>query len=623
MTTQRRLYRKVTLAYAFILAVMVADAMAMQTHTLFPQNDSRASGTLAGALRPVPPDSLKDFRARGEGLIRQQRLNEALLVYRRIAFGAPDDLGAVITLADLYSWTGDYDHAIALYRDVIDHDAVNLAGLKGLARVMRWATRYADAERYYATVLSIEPDDLDGLMGLAQTFAQQRNLERALGYVERANRIAPNKPEILLTKGDILAWGNQFKAAEESYNLVLKLDPASSQAWKSLGDLYGWAGRPSSAVEMLHKAHRLDPRNPDILIKLGNVALDAGMIPQAEDAVKALFTIDPNNMYGFDILRRIELRQSVDYAALVDVYAKPLFLVLSNVVIALYFRSRKDRLRRRGGPYWRLAYYVWPVLALLWLGIFLITRTAGISYFAGFTEIAEFVTLIVWMLAFVTLAWTSRVQQESKRAAVLAIGAHPDDIELGCGGTLSRYKELGYQVYGLVLTRGEAGNPLANEKLDRRDEAERGATILGLDGLQVCDFKDTGLANQINEMKNVIEEMLRRTGAGIIITQSPHDIHQDHKAVFEATKIAARGDKSLLCYEDVSTEAHFAANYFVDISDYMSDKIKAVGAHRTQRQKPYMSPDNVTGRALHRGLQTGVRYAEAFLLYKGVDLWPS
>jgi LmbE family N-acetylglucosaminyl deacetylase len=93
--------------------------------------------------------------------------------------------------------------------------------------------------------------------------------------------------------------------------------------------------------------------------------------------------------------------------------------------------------------------------------------------------------------------------------------------------------------------------------------------------------------------------------------------------VFEATKIAARGDRSLLCYEDVSTEAHFAANYFVDITDYLGDKVRVVQAHRTQRQKSYMSPENITGRALHRGMQTGVRYAEAFLLYKGVDLWPS
>jgi LmbE family N-acetylglucosaminyl deacetylase/cytochrome c-type biogenesis protein CcmH/NrfG len=570
-----------------LLGIPLANASGLQIPGA-PHPRSAAGPAITAAPRTIPVDSLAAYRALGEHLIREQHLDQALAVFRRIAASVPGDRGATITLADLYSWTGDYDHAIALYRDAVDQDSVNLAAWKGLARVMRWATRYVEAEQCYARVLSIEPQDIDGLLGMAQLFAQQRDLERALGFLELANTIAPDNPEILLTRGDILAWGNQFTKAEASYRALLRIDPGSSPACRSLGDMYAWMGRPTQAAEMYRKAHRLDPQNADFLVKLANASIDAGRAGDAEEAVRALFALDPN-----------------------------------NVVLGLYFRSRKDRLRKHGGRYWRVAYYAWPVLAGLWVMIFLVAANTGLTQVVGLAEVAEFTTLVVWMVAFVTLVWMTRTQHQSRNKVILAIGAHPDDIELGCGGTLSRYNELGYKVYGLVMTTGDEGNPYVNEGVSRRGEAESGATIMGLDRLWVYNLKDTQLGSQINEMKNIIEEKIRLTCAEIIVTQSPHDVHQDHRAVFEATKIAARGDRSLLCYEDVSTEAHFAANYFVDITDYLGDKVRAVQAHRTQKEKSYMSPENITGRALHRGMQTGVRYAEAFLLYKGVDLWPS
>ena len=67
---------------------------------------------------------------------------------------SPHDLGAAITLADLFSWTGEYDRAVTVYRDVIEQDPLNLAAIKGLARVLRWATRYVEAERCCREVLA-------------------------------------------------------------------------------------------------------------------------------------------------------------------------------------------------------------------------------------------------------------------------------------------------------------------------------------------------------------------------------------------------------------------------------------------------------------------------------------
>ena len=585
--------------------------------------DSSNAGAGWRVLEIVTPDSIPILKAHADDEIREHRLDDALRIYKRIVRSAPHDLGAMISLADLYSWRGDYDHSIAVYKDVVSQDTINLAGLKGLARVMRWATRFGEAEVFYNRVLHIEPGDLDALRGLALTFAQQRNLEIALSYIDKANSLSPNNPEILSTRGDILAWGNHFGAAEQEYLAALRINSVLPAVYASLGDLYSWEGHYSAAVDALTKARQMEPGNISILTDLAEASIDAGLNRQAEETVRQIFALDPNNVKAYGILRRLERRNSTDYATFINEYGKPAFLIISNLVIALYFYRRRQRLKNRGHRTLNLVFQLWPAFAVVWAGLYLVARFVGGWNMSAATEVVEFATMLLWMVAFITLVWTTRAQRPTAGKTILAVGAHPDDIELGCGGTLSKYKELGCKVYGLVVTAGEAGKPRSNGKADRKKEAREGALILGLDDLWVCDFRDTMLSTQTTEIKSVIESKIRETGADIIITQSPHDFHQDHQAVFEATKIAARGSKSLLCYEDVSTESHFNANCFIDISEYLEDKIRAVQAHKTQKNKPYMDPKSVEGRAAHRGLQTGVRYAEAFLVYKGVDLWQS
>ena len=571
----------------------------------------------------IPVDSVPALKLRADADIRAKKLDDAIYLYRRIVLATPHDLGAAMTMADLYAWKGDYDHAAALYRDIIERDSLNISGVKGLARVMRWATRYSEAERYYTIALRAEPDDLEALIGLAITFAQQRNFETALKFVDQAAQKSPRNPEVFRIRGDILAWGNHFNEAEGNYLEALHLDPGSTEVYRSLGDLYKWAGKHSRAVDALKKARQFEPNNPDLLLALADAYIDAGMARQAEETAKALFALDPNNTRAYTILRKLDARNIIDYSLFLNAYAKPAFLLVSNIVIGIYFWKRKDRLKRRTHRMMGIVYQIWPVLAVLWLCMFLIARVTGLWGTDLLTEIAEFATLVVWVIAFLSLILVTRSQERGNGKTILAIGAHPDDIELGCGGTLARYKEMGYRVFGIVITSGECGNPYTNDHIDRRSEAEAGAATLGLDGIWVYQFKDSALSGQLNEVKDVLEAKIHQIGAEVIITQSPHDVHQDHKAVFEATRIAARGTKTLLCYEDVSTEAHFIPNCYIDITEYIEDKINAVQAHRTQKGKPYMNPENISGRAAHRGLQTGVKYAEAFLIYRGFDLWIS
>ena len=76
---------------------------------------------------------------------------------------------------------------------------------------------------------------------------------------------------------------------------------------------------------------------------------------------------------------------------------------------------------------------------------------------------------------------------------------------------------------------------------------------------------------------------------------------------------------TFLCYESVSTPEDFKPDFYVDITEYLKDMLKAVGLHKTQSEKTYMDPELLKGRAAHRGIQCGVPYASAFKVYRIVD----
>jgi len=567
--------------------------------------------------------SITSLRQIGEQKITEGAHQEAIAVYRALNTRRPNDPGCMIRLADLYSWTGNYDRAISMYRDVTDLDSENLAALKGMARVMRWSSRYEESEVMYERALRKEPGDLDALIGLALTLAYQRKMEQALRLMDKANRISPRNTRNLAIRGDILAWSGRFDEAEAQYTGACAVDPLRPELYRSLGDLYRWNARFIAAVAAYSRAAELDPKNVDGLINLAEAALGAGDEHTAEMAVKRVFGLVPDEPRAQALLQKLQSMHGVAYARIALDVVKPASTVLTILAITAYFYRRRDVIIRRHPRYYRIAFQIFPGLLVVYMLVVVAVRQSLSEHVQVLQEAAQFLTFVFLVGSFVSLVWVSRSQETGKRKSILAIGAHPDDIELGCGGTLARFRDAGHHVHGLVITSGEEGTSSSNERTDRRKEAEHGAGVLGLHSLWICRFADTMLESQLPAIKDVIEEKIRETGADVVITQSPHDIHQDHKTVFEATKIAARGDKTILCYEDVSTEPHFAANMFVDVTDYIEDKIAAVRSHRTQNHKNYMQPDTIRGRAAHRGLQSGLKYAEAFLLYKGVDPWTS
>lgn len=203
---------------------------------------------------------------------------------------------------------------------------------------------------------------------------------------------------------------------------------------------------------------------------------------------------------------------------------------------------------------------------------------------------------------------------------VLAIGAHPDDIELGCWGTLTLLKLLQNQVHLLVLTKGEAsGDP----ELKLR-ECRRSAKDLGVDGLYFGELKDTMITDGF-ETVQVIERIVNKIKPDIVFTHTYMDRHQDHRNTGYASLSACRQCKKILLYEGPATSLAFTPQLFINIEKTIEKKKRAITFFHSQSYKQYMASPVIEGLAKHRGYQCGVNYAESFEVEKFLlnidELW--
>lgn len=174
-------------------------------------------------------------------------------------------------------------------------------------------------------------------------------------------------------------------------------------------------------------------------------------------------------------------------------------------------------------------------------------------------------------------------EKQRHHRVVLAIGAHPDDVEIGCGGTLLRHRARGDSVAVLTLSNGEHGG----EAAQRVQEAHRAAEILGA-RLFLGDLQDGAIPEGIDTI-SLIEKTIRETGPSIIYTHTLNDGHQDHRNVYRATVVASRGVPSLYCYQAPSSGIDFRPSKFMEVGEYMDRKVEAIGAYHSQiARRPYL-----------------------------------
>jgi len=195
---------------------------------------------------------------------------------------------------------------------------------------------------------------------------------------------------------------------------------------------------------------------------------------------------------------------------------------------------------------------------------------------------------------------------------ILAIGAHPDDIEFGCGGTLLKYIRNGHDVYLLVMTEGHRGGPARS----RRSEQRHSARLLQPKEVIWGTYRDTELSPKMNEMVQDIEIVLNRIDPHFIFVHYEEDTHQDHRTLAKATVSATRYVKNVLFYEGPTTQ-NFVPTVFVDVKDSLEEKIQLLKAHKSQVAKTNIEGlsilDIARSTAVFRGIAGRVQHAEGFM----------
>ena len=200
---------------------------------------------------------------------------------------------------------------------------------------------------------------------------------------------------------------------------------------------------------------------------------------------------------------------------------------------------------------------------------------------------------------------------------VLAIGAHPDDCELGCYATLAYHKSQDDSVHLLILSKGEAGGPSKK----RIKESKEAAQLLGADSITVGDLKDRMITSD-SQTIDLIQAELEEVQPDRIYTHSPHDNHQDHRNAALATMTLYRHVDDIFLYESPSVSHEFTPRVFVNITRFFHVKIAALKLHETQNRKYYIRTEAIEGLAQYRAFQAGMlaKYnhskAEAFDLAK-------
>ena len=193
---------------------------------------------------------------------------------------------------------------------------------------------------------------------------------------------------------------------------------------------------------------------------------------------------------------------------------------------------------------------------------------------------------------------------------ILAIGAHPDDIEFGCGGTLLKYSRRGHNVFLLVLTEGSFGG----EPSIRMKEQEEAANLMKAKGLFWGGFKDTELVDN-RELISKIEDVMYKVGPHIVFLNYYDDVHQDHRAASHAGVSATRYIEEVLFYE-VPTTQNLEPDIFVNIQDLLDEKLELLKSHGSQVDKTRVENLNILESAQScanfRGFQGRVKYAEGF-----------
>jgi LmbE family N-acetylglucosaminyl deacetylase len=218
---------------------------------------------------------------------------------------------------------------------------------------------------------------------------------------------------------------------------------------------------------------------------------------------------------------------------------------------------------------------------------------------------------------------------------ILIVSPHMDDEVIGCGGTIARHVHAGHKVYVCFIA-----HRIYERKYDKiRNQREvqhalDAKKILGYKESEFFNLNDERLDVAIQDILSPLEKYIENIKPDIVYSPFYGDNHQDHRAVFQAVRVAIRPSvkatpRKWLLYETPSStdqsppimESAFMPNHYVNVTEYIDKKVKACNCHETEkRDYPHpRSEEALRILAQKRGVEIGFEYAEAFMVMR--DKW--
>jgi LmbE family N-acetylglucosaminyl deacetylase len=213
---------------------------------------------------------------------------------------------------------------------------------------------------------------------------------------------------------------------------------------------------------------------------------------------------------------------------------------------------------------------------------------------------------------------------------VLAMGAHPDDMELEAGGALAKLGKKGYEVYLIILTSGGYKDANGVQYFDNQlqGESKIAKEILGIKEIIFFDYLTTNLSSN-GEIIDRVDKIINKLHPDIFISHHPFDSHQDHKAAAEIMFATSRQGrvKNVLSASPLPYRPNvfaFRPQFYIDITENIETKLDSIRAYKSQYTKfgGETLIERVKAMAKYNGWAVGCEFAECFEVIRMDDsLW--
>lgn len=203
---------------------------------------------------------------------------------------------------------------------------------------------------------------------------------------------------------------------------------------------------------------------------------------------------------------------------------------------------------------------------------------------------------------------------------ILILAPHVDDGELGCGGTMAKFMREKNKIFYVAFSSAEKSIRKGLPKDTHRKEMRKAMKVFKLPEKNITLFEFEA-RNYLHYRQEILEEMVKirkRIKPDLVFLPSTFDTHQDHQVISQEGFRAFK-ESGILGYELPWNNLTFTTKGFIALKpEHLLEKIKALSCYKSQSRKFYMAKDFIKSLARARGVQIGVRYAEAFEVIKWI-----